>query len=63
MNKGFSYTLEKEDILNYMKLSTKEKLNWLEEIVLFTEKALTPKGKKVREHFRNNGEITKYGRE
>jgi len=62
MNKGFYYTLEKEDIINYMKLSTKEKLNWLEEIVLFTEKALTPKEKKVREHFRNNREITKYGK-
>ena len=56
MNKGFYYTLEKEDIVNYMKLSTREKLIWLEEIVLFTEKALTSKEKKVREYFRNNGE-------
>ncbi|MEW5767937.1 MAG: hypothetical protein AB1797_09985 [bacterium] len=57
MNKGFHYTLEKEDILNYMKLSTLEKLTWLEEITLFTEKALTPEEKKVREYLRNNGEV------
>ena len=57
MNKGFYYTLEKEDIINYMKLSAKEKLTWLEEIVLFTEKALTPKDKTVREYFRNGKEM------
>ena len=59
MNKGFRYTLEKEDIVNYMKLSDEEKLNWLEEIVSFTEKALTPKEKKVRDYFRDNGETVK----
>lgn len=63
MNKGFHYTLEKEDILNYMKLSTREKLNWLEEIVIFTEKALNPKEKKVREYFRNNGKTINNSRE
>ena len=57
MNKGFYYTLEKEDIVNYMKLSTREKLTWLEEIVLFTEKALTPKEKKVRDYFRNRNNL------
>lgn len=63
MNKGFCYTLEKEDIVNYMKLSDEEKLKWLEEIVLFTEKALTPKEKKIREYFRNNRVIVKNGKE
>lgn len=63
MNKGFYYILEKEDIVNYMKLSAREKLNWLEEIVLFTEKALTPKEKKIREYFRNNRVIVKNGKE
>lgn len=63
MNKGFYYTLEKEDIVNYMKLSTREKLTWLEEIVLFTEKALTPKEKKVRDYFRNNREMVRNGEE
>ena len=63
MNKGFYYTLEREDIVNYMKLSDEEKLNWLEEIVLFTEKALTPKEKKVRDYFRNNRETVKNGKE
>lgn len=46
MNNGFRYTLEKEDIVNYMKLSDEEKLNWLEGIVSFTEMVLTPKEKK-----------------
>lgn len=63
MDKGFYYTLEKEDIVNYMKLSTREKLTWLEEIVLFTEKALTPKEKKVRDYFRNNREMVRNGEE
>ncbi len=63
MNKGFYYILEKEDIVSYMKLSTREKLIWLEEIVLFTEKALTPKEKKVRDYFRNNREIVRNGKE
>lgn len=63
MNKGFYYLLEKEDIVNYMKLSTREKLTWLEEIVLFTEKALTPKEKKVRDYFRNNREMVRNGEE
>jgi len=63
MNKGFYYTLEREDIVNYMKLSDEEKLNWLEEIVSFTEKALTPKEKKVRDYFRNNRETVKNGKE
>jgi hypothetical protein len=63
MNKGFYYLLEKEDIVNYMKLSTREKLTWLEEIVLFTEKALTPKEKKMRDYFRNNRETVRNGEE
>jgi hypothetical protein len=63
MNKGFYYILEKEDIINYMKLSAREKLKWLEEIVSFTEKALTLKEKKIREYFRNNRVIVKNGKE
>ena len=63
MNKGFYYILEREDIVNYMKLSAMEKLKWLEEIVLFTEKALTPEEKKIREYFRNNRVIVKNGKE
>ncbi len=52
-DRGFSYTLEDEKIIEYIKLSTKDKLKWLEEIMLFTEKALTPKEKEIREYFRN----------
>lgn len=40
-NKGFSYTLEDEKILEYMKLSTEEKLRWLEEVVELTNSVLT----------------------
>lgn len=53
MKPGFSYTLEDEKIIEYMKLSTEDKLNWLEDIVSFTEMALTAKEKKIREYFRN----------
>ncbi len=54
MNKGFSYTLEKEDIINYMKLSDAEKLQWLEDIVSFSDKALKVENKAVRDYFRND---------
>jgi len=32
MKKGFQYTLEEEKIIEYLKLSTEDKLRWLEEI-------------------------------
>ncbi len=35
MGEEFSYTLEDEKILEYLKLSTEDKLNWLEEIAEF----------------------------
>ena len=37
MSEEFSYTLEDEKILDYLKLSTEDKLNWLEEIVEFNK--------------------------
>ena len=40
MNEEFSYTLEDEKILEYLSLSTEEKLNWLEEIVEFNNLVL-----------------------
>ena len=43
---GFSYTLEDEK-------STEEKLQWLEDLMEFSEAALTPKEKAVRERFRS----------
>ncbi|MBI5001264.1 MAG: hypothetical protein HZB92_07060 [Euryarchaeota archaeon] len=54
--KGYSYTLEDEKIIEYMKLTTAQKLAWLDEINEFTEMALTPKEKELREKFRR-GEI------
>jgi uncharacterized protein (DUF433 family) len=41
--KGFYYTLEEEKIREYMKLTTEEKLKWLEEINAFTEMVLKEK--------------------
>ena len=49
MKKGFSYTLEDEKIREYMKFSTEEKLQWLEEINELTNMVLTEKEKKFRE--------------
>jgi hypothetical protein len=34
MNKGFKFTLEDEKIIEYSKLTVKEKLQWLEEILI-----------------------------
>lgn len=36
MAKGFRYTLEEEKIRDYMKLTMKERLLWLEEMRLFS---------------------------
>lgn len=54
--KGFSYTLETEKILKYMKLSTEDKLKWLEEINELTFRILTKKQKEFRQKIRR-GEI------
>ncbi len=35
MSEEFSYTLEDEKLLEYLRLSTEDKLNWLEDIVEF----------------------------
>lgn len=40
MSEEFSYTLEDEKILEYLKLSTEDKLNWLEEISEFNKLVL-----------------------
>lgn len=47
-NKGFSYTLDDEKIIEYMKLTVEEKLQWLEEIIELTESTLTEKEKEFR---------------
>jgi len=51
-NKGFSYYLEDEKIIEYMALSTEEKLKWLEEIRVFTLAVLTKEQMKFREKLR-----------
>lgn len=58
MNKGFHYSLDRQQIVDYMKITAEQKLEWLEEILLFSEEALTDDAKKVREHFRkDNGGV------
>ena len=52
MGKGFKYYIEDDKIREYMKLSTKEKLKWLEEIRQFSNLAMSDKAKDIREKFR-----------
>ena len=54
--KGYSYTVEDDKILEYMKLSTEQKLQWLEEINAFTFAVLSEEEKLLRQKFRS-GEI------
>lgn len=56
MNNGFSYTLPREKIIEYMKLSAEEKLTWLEEILHFTIACQNENTRRVREYFRNSSE-------
>ena len=49
MNKtGFSYTVEDDKIKEYMKLTTEEKLIWLQEIVEFTNMVLSDEEKEFQ---------------
>ena len=50
--KGYSYTVEDEKIIAYMKLSTEQKLTWLEEINDFTHAVLSDKEKLIRQKLR-----------
>lgn len=52
MKTGFSYTLEEEKIIEYMKLSTEDKLKWLEEINEFTYMVLNDREKEIRAKLR-----------
>lgn len=54
--KGFSYNLEDEKIIAYMKLTAEEKLQWLEEINRFTYHVLNDRQREFREKLRK-GEI------
>ncbi|MEA3557850.1 MAG: hypothetical protein U9R75_01215 [Candidatus Thermoplasmatota archaeon] len=56
MKSGYSYSIEDEKIREYMKLSTENKLRWLEEINEFTYLALSDREKEIREKLRK-GEI------
>jgi hypothetical protein len=51
--KGFSYSLEDEKILSYMKLTAGEKLQWLEDINRFTFLVLNDRQKEFRELLRS----------
>ncbi len=51
-NYGFKYTIEDDKIKEYMKLTTEEKLLWLQEITEFTDMVLSDKEKEFREKLR-----------
>ena len=50
--KGYSYTVEDEKVIAYMKLSTEQKLKWLEEINDFTHAVLSDEEKLIRQKLR-----------
>ncbi|KKO18368.1 MAG: hypothetical protein L3J18_12250 [Candidatus Brocadia sp.] len=52
MDKGFMYTFEDEKIIEYMKLSTEDKLKWLAEINEFAVMVLNDREKDFREKLR-----------
>ena len=52
MDKGFIYTLEDEKIIEYIKLSTEDKLQWLEEINEFNNMVFGDREKELREKLR-----------
>lgn len=52
MDKGFVYTFEDEKIIEYMKLSTEDKLKWMEEINEFTNVVLNDREKELRKKLR-----------
>lgn len=54
MPKGFHYKLDRAQIEEYIKVPPEKKLEWLEEIFLFSEMALTDKAKKIRKYFREH---------
>jgi hypothetical protein len=49
---GFSYTVEDDKIKEYKKLTTEEKLIWLQEIVDFTNLVLSDKEKEFQNKLR-----------
>jgi len=52
MDKGFIYTFEDEKIIEYMKLSTEDKLQWLEEINELNNMVFSDWEKELREKLR-----------
>ena len=52
MKKGFSYTLEEEKILEYLKLSVEDKLRWLDEINAFNRMVMDDREKNIIEKLR-----------
>ena len=51
-HKGFIYTFEDEKIIEYMKLSTEDKLQWLEDINEFNNMVFSDREKELREKLR-----------
>ncbi len=54
--KGFRHAFTQQDIIEYSRLSARDKLNWLEEANRFSHTMLRGKTKKIWDKFRR-GEI------
>lgn len=52
---SFHYSVEPEKIRAYQQLTAEQKLQWLGEIFEFTEAALSPKARRVRQKLREAG--------
>lgn len=55
MINGLRYHLEREKIIEYMKLSVKDKLNWLDEANKFNQMALSDKEKDIQKMLLGKG--------
>ena len=53
MANGYDYTIDEEKIKKYRNLTTKQKLEWLDEINKLTNLVLTPKQKEIRNKLRS----------
>lgn len=51
---GFSYYIEQDKLIAYKKLSTEDKLRWLEDINEITRLFQTKQAAKIREEFKGD---------
>ncbi|MBN1115195.1 MAG: hypothetical protein JXA66_07635 [Oligoflexia bacterium] len=54
------YKLDIEQIIEYMKVPVEDKLNWLEELLEFTQKAQTQEAKEIAKKFKDEHVFKKF---